>query len=537
MAISTDPRIKRLWHSDRRGLSLDVDWDPDGSISRRVSNERVLACFGRDIQEMKHAFKHPFRDNIIVESDNGLATIITDHMDATLRKEVWSLSSALKLPRNGRLSIPDTPKDEDGIQAYFEELARIQAIPLKIRDILRFAISSTCENLSDKHIVLAWPNSQTIIDYLLPVLIENSRSSWVLLGGTRLSGRIGEHQEERPYLDFQRAIDASSRYLDAGKYEIYATLSDWAKTRGIEAERGLTATEVVEFTAARLLATPRDDVSVPQQIPSPLRVGIEDGALTFVEEELKGPLGDVATNILSEILELCRDVQSSAYMSNFAPGADRKLQRLVGYIQTVESHGADKGRIIQIGIVNNALKDIVEREKEEFPGHAISEMSVLFSQLDLFLAQFDDWQDYVASASRSGWGLSPSLEFVNAVRSTLGEVYASDDTADQQLRERARELEIPLAAGDATKDEMIGAISATHNILAKLAGYVWHSARVALKEIAGKWTRTNVQWTSDKLLQLFLNLASRFEALVQGNPNLFLWLKPIVDLFNNKNEM
>jgi hypothetical protein len=482
--------------------------------------EDVISIVGEDLDEIGMIFRESSpADTLVFGSLDGLSAYIAGK-DRALRT-LLAGARHRKTPTIEQWRSTLTRADID-----LDTKIRLLRILNRDEPIARAAITTARERLKGRRVVLEHANSDRFIDHLAPFLLANAQArSIVVLGKSRLGERLGAPLIERPYVKRDELLDFirqdSEREVPITR--LAALCEEVEGRRSQSSDRGLTGRGVINLSRSLLQRIGDSlDLDIPGQLASPLLVSVREGELDIDRES--STLAELAMEsdaLLREITELCADVQASAYLSNCAPGVERKLARLRGYLEAGFGDCLDAGQLVQIGVVGASLKEVVRREQESLPDYAVAECAALFTQLDMFLVQFEPWRKYLQQGALVDWGREGNETLARALAQTLMVTTESFDGVTEAVRARTGELTTITLADDVTQEEVRGAATVAHNIFSVVVGYT----RRVVKKLALKiGDKLMVDTAADAVVRLAKRLFETGEKLAKLLPELFSWV-------------
>lgn len=452
MALSNRDTIQLLGPAEFRRAGDHVrvtSWGKTRNYVERLLQERLITIIGEDIDEVAEIIRKVSpRDTLIFSSLDSLG----EYIGSNKRR----LRSFINASRHAKTPVmaewrSTLARADLNLEAKITRLGVIEGDYSGYADAF---FEEARRQLDGKRIVIECAQSDKFIDHLAPfILITAPTAGVILLGESRLQARLQAPRLHRPYVALDDFLQFVETHSEASKAELNALAAEWraAKRDGSTAMvlSGRDVAELSRFILQRIEEGP--ELSIPGQLASPLLVSIREGELVIDDESSEiTELVSEADALLREIAELCADVQASAYLSNCAPGVERKLARLRSYLETAVGRSLDAGKLVQIGVVGASLKEVVRREQDNLPEYVIAECSAMFTQLDLFLVQFEPWRRYVQQGAKVDWGRESSAPLARALAQALFVVTDTLEGVDEAVRAKTGELVTITSASDVT---------------------------------------------------------------------------------------
>jgi hypothetical protein len=315
--------------------------------------------------------------------------------------------------------------------------------------------------------------------------------------------------------------------------DISASFSRWAQYRARTRKRfrnltGRDAESFFEYFKAE--GDPDDDLTkaIPDQVPAPVRLKIVGDVLDTDDPATETRLHSAERDaLLAEMMELCADVRASSYLSNTAPGVDRKLTRLSTLLSDAGTNGFSAPTVVRIGVLSNSLKDVT-RSSEELAQSSRSELLSLFVQLDLFLVQFEEWRAYVRHGAEQEWGRRVSQEYVAAIANVLITTSQRHDVVSDTVSERLVDAAEGLTLVPEPESAIAGATATSQNLLAAIFGRIRAVAGDLFKAVKTEAIKRGASLLLDKFAQLVISLSDSLIRLAHERPIIFGWVEQLV---------
>lgn len=143
---------------------------------------------------------------------------------------------------------------------------------------------------------------------------------------------------------------------------------------------------------ARRAAEKLAKIAPPQKI-GPVQFGIEQGILTIDFQPIRSRSEDrvIAMQALEALIENGEHLLDGLNSSNCD-------QRLITWIERIQSQAASRKNIIQLGVANTALEVFVERSHDELPALLTAQLIGYSLSIKQYTQQFPDWNRYVENA-------------------------------------------------------------------------------------------------------------------------------------------
>lgn len=260
--------------------------------------------------------------------------------------------------------------------------------------------------------------------------------------------------------------------------------------------------------------------TVPQQKVAPLKFEIKDGVLRLLREPNTFDARDAANiwHARSELLDTGRSILDQLQRSN----CDKRLAEAIRYVQ--EQLEIDDN-IIRIGMSNMRSSTMCELLHDELPPALLASIRTYTRQVDMFAAQFPDWQRFLENAVSAQ--LDPSDTTV--VRETASQLIEQLKTAPDAVDPAVpvsfeRLIEAWNQPGLALTRLTYATVRSIENLVSSI---VTHSLDF-IAQTVDHTKKIAAKWTSYAILFVLLHQALPIGALTQRVPGLE-WLKPAIE--------
>lgn len=506
---------------DRDGeLRLTGEWDANvwaRSVVEFPANAIVIAGTNRD--ELLRTFRHTFDSELrIIDSRAKLFELGPKLNNTKLAKSI--------LVSGAQLEAIESLDARLGPEAILSKLIGLGAIdPGELTEI-DSAIDDVVDAIAGKVVVIDLPLFRgTLFGQLVPAIIQRAGSSkLIFLAGDGPVRRLKLPTFVQPRVPLEKlfsVVEQFSRLPGNAIDKLYDVWCEYADIRYVGELPVDLAQSFFDF-----VVNPSDIElwRVPPQEPAPIRVALKGGVFEVDDNAADAKTDVIDGDVISELCEQIEDVAQSAYLSNCAPGIARKLERMKGHLRVAAEGNLTRGGVVRIGMLNGALRSVLESEKDDMPPHAAFECRSLFVQIDLFLAQFSEWEQYVRNGVDRDWGRIISAEYVAGLSRALDEFGASESTGET-LKSEIESLNAEVSNLAADHPIAIGATSSVKNLLAALASRVVGGFIRMGGEVYKKVAAAAADHLFDAALKLAKRIVPIMMALSKQNPQYFGWLE------------
>ncbi|WP_133255041.1 hypothetical protein [Phenylobacterium hankyongense] len=360
---------------------------------------------------------------------------------------------------------------------------------------------------------------------------DSKQAPWVVFGPERYATAFNLSEFRRPYLNTDVVLSFFRESAGTSVPHAAERFDRWSEVR-LESARDRTITlreanDFLRFAIAKASETEEELISqiVPKQTAAPLNVRVEYGRLARVELHAEFVSDEKSIEASSQhLLNLIDDICSAGNLSNWVPGAQRKLERIAGHLERVKDGSIRTvADVTQLALDGEALRSLYEKSKEELSDAVANEFSPFFLHLNLLLSQFPAWREFIDNAERMNWGRGVSSSYALA----LDEVFlrideAGGEVADEGVREYAKAV----VANDAKSDEDIaGTASSARNILSEAVRFLMRQREAAMRG-ATKALSERTELVANSALKTFLNsIGEVLLRLAKENPTAFGWIE------------
>jgi hypothetical protein len=367
---------------------------------------------------------------------------------------------------------------------------------------------------------------------LANVVNTDKAGRWVIFGPERYRTIFNFKPVPRPLIatnDVLALYEQATNTSPANAVEKFAT---WQGARlGPAATAGVTVTEANDFVTYAQSTDPALELAtqlVPPPIAAPLSVGVVGGRLSVVQP-LAATLSEEEAVRASciHLINIIGDINAAGYLSNWSPGALRKFARIESHLHNIDGdQPISVSTVTSLGLDSEALKEIFKTTKDELGEAVVNEFGPFFLHLDLLLAQFPSWAQFLVNAERMNWGHGVSTSYVEAIEAVFSAVAEAPRAAvDAGVGEFANEA---LKEDVSNPINVVGGSLSVRNILSVASRYFLTIRDRALKAGGHILSEQVSELAKSALHNVFAGLGEAMLALAQGNPRLFGWLEVAV---------
>jgi hypothetical protein len=530
------PKLKRAAHrgfqlsyaSDR----LEAKWQP---YTLPHIGGRGLYVYGRDYDELLGNFELPpaFRNARRLDPRSPTFNAVTSAHIATER-----VHDALRFNREVE-DVLRRGKSLGAIAALSRDtfLARFRdAHPelIHLLPALRDSIDAITVGLG------TWPEPTVLsldalegTTFLLALLhLVNhggQRSPWVVFGPEKYAAAFKLTPVQRPYLNTDVVLSFFRDSARASLPHAAERFDSWAEVRLNPSEdRWLTlreANDFVRFAASNNVDEELISQIVPRQTAAPLNVVVRHGRLAKADLFAQSESDEGAIEASSRhLLNLIEDIAAAGNISNWVPGAQRKLERIASHLERVrEKSTRSVADITQLALDGEALRSIYEKSQGELNDAVSNEFPPFFLHLNLLLGQFPAWRDFVNNAERMNWGRGASDAYVAALTEVFARVdEAGEEVADEGVRLYARSV---VAERDRTPEDIVGAASSARNLFSEAVRFLLRQRDAALKGARRAVTEATTSAVHSSLQRFIKAIGELLLRLAKENPTVFGWIE------------
>lgn len=353
----------------------------------------------------------------------------------------------------------------------------------------------------------------------------------IILGPSKYRLLASGKQVPRPMVRESRVISVYSRATGASEPDAGRHFDEWSylpvnptviksgRTRG----RYLTQEDINNFVSWQ------PDVDELDEIPAPvageMQFAVADGKIVALDKQISN-----ATQISSlkvgarHLINLIEDVFESAHLGNWAPGAKRKLDRLLEGLRQLEASPAPTEHdATLIALDGEAFRHVYRASEEELSDAARAEFSPLFVQMDLVFSQMQSWKDFKQFGASIGWGTSFTDEYREAlqdVASGIGDF--PDSLATNDVRSAMNDAAKKITSPQVT--DQVAATARIQNVLSIMFRYMKSFGSKTAAKTGEKIQEAAADGASHALQQATWVLKGRLIDLATSNPTLFGWM-------------
>ncbi|MEM6487912.1 MAG: hypothetical protein AAF677_06510 [Pseudomonadota bacterium] len=311
--------------------------------------------------------------------------------------------------------------------------------------------------------------------------------------------------------------------LDLEEQWIEIPNDDWEK--GPAHVNNLIA-DMIRAHEARRAEAPQDAPKVPPERPAPAHFDVVDDVLVlspFMEIDLPGEQAQRTERGHQALLDAVQDL-----LDLIGEGQQRALVRIVERCDSALGATLSATDVVRLGYYAQRLQQQAERADEILLADAAGELVALNAQLQLFMAQFAEWQKHLEEASQPLGEPAAEAEAAKlgpAIVASFREHGAIAADADTELTVQAEAANAP-APADSADGEIVGADRA--GFLRSLLSAIRAAAGWALDRLkagAGSGLETAAKGA---VIAAFGAVTAELLALARLIPADYAWLSGVV---------
>ena len=363
---------------------------------------------------------------------------------------------------------------------------------------------------------------------LVNVVNTADSGRWLIYGPEKYVDLFQLTPIERPMLASATLVDI---YSDASKTSLANAaerFDAWSTARfSSRDDKSITAIEAASFLSYTDSDEGVEELSsqvVPPQVAAPLNVMVKDGSLSKIDYKATfNPDPNAIAASCTHLINLIGDIRATGHLSNWTPGAQRKLERVSTHItDLINDNSRTVTSVTELGLDGQALKQIFLRTQEELSQSIIDEFSAFFLHLELLLAQFPAWAEFLDNAERVNWGRGSSQSYVIALEDVYKAVSDTKSGVDDGVRTFVNSA---LQRDLSEPTEIVAAASSVRNILSACSRYLLNIRDKIIQSGAKLVTEQISELSKQSLHAMIGGIGAQLLILAQENPRFFGWIE------------
>ena len=265
------------------------------------------------------------------------------------------------------------------------------------------------------------------------------------------------------------------------------------------------------------------NITVPPQEAAPLEVEIKNGKIER--------LVSTATTNVSDLEQVHRILRAETEyfierIGGQSPDARSSLENLL-----IELHDTHPNTVIlAVGYWHGVLSGMIVRIDEQILGDAAGRFAGLINNLDLFLKQHDEWNNYIRAAQSSEVSNASHDLLTNPVQQVMDELAQNEQVVDQEVFSVLRSLKVGLGDGLSYNPETAyGFYRSLANVTQSLVELAISEGADALsnyaRDVGGELRKRSVGALATAIL---VTLGYQFVSLTTNLPSMFGFLNPVL---------
>lgn len=352
----------------------------------------------------------------------------------------------------------------------------------------------------------------------------------IILGPSRYRHLTSAKQIPRPMVRESEMLAIYARSVEASVADSSRHFEQWASLpanpivikSGKRKSRYLTQGDIERFVRWQ---PDNDEPDIPDQVPGALNVVVVGGRLEQKTQEPIAPDRLAALKIgVSHLIDLIEDVEKSAYLHNWSPGANAKLARLKAGLQKISRSTKPNETIsTRVALDGESFRHSYEAHKEELSISAEAEFAPLLVQMNLVFTQIQSWKKFKSFGESVEWGRN----FSQSYRDALGNIALDVGS----LPNKVAAPEIKRAMNEAIQQiqstnpvEQVAATANVRNVISGMFKFLRPAGASTLKGASAALEEGAKEGTGVLLKTVAISMRDKLVVLANTNPNIFGWL-------------